>query len=505
MTAPILLPIITSAGLRPLLVRRHPDDQHGDRPDHAARRPQPLRHQRHRAGHLAGARSCAARCPTCCCMVLGIICLCIFPQIALFLPDLVMGPDDEPRFASLRPSRLASGPAAWFLGDRRHEAAGTVAGSGDALPQARLAPRARRRACGVAAEILDGDPGARRGGDESRFFRDARQQTSCPTPQRCASRGRGLCRSARSREPRRGSSISPSRRGRSCSAASTSPRAARPSSSSCASACCRSCGEDRRNYGPVDADLRHLFGSWFNRGFLVLRPIDWDTPASVLEKIIAYEAVHAIDDWDDLRQRLAPRRPALLRLLPSLDPGRSADLRRGRADRGDPRFDRLGPRREPRRDLRRRRPRRRCSTRSPTATSGLAGVSFGSFLIKQVAEDLKATIPNLKTFVTLSPVPGFAAWLERCRTRRVSALEPAEKQALAILSQEGWAADADRAERARPGLLSLAARYFLTRQARRRPAGRPGRALPSRQRRDAQPDYPSRRCHRPAACARRMG
>ena len=56
----------------------------------------------------------------------------------------------------------------------------------------------------------------------------------------------------------------------------------------------------------LDADFRHLFSSWFNRGFLVLRPIDWQTPANILEKIIRYEAVHAIKSWDDLRSRLAP-------------------------------------------------------------------------------------------------------------------------------------------------------------------------------------------------------
>src|SRR6202000_2388461 len=59
---------------------------------------------------------------------------------------------------------------------------------------------------------------------------------------------------------------------------------------------------------PLDGDLRHLFASWFNRGFLDLRRIDWQTPAAVLEKLIAYEAVHEIEGWDDLRRRLAPHR-----------------------------------------------------------------------------------------------------------------------------------------------------------------------------------------------------
>ena len=66
----------------------------------------------------------------------------------------------------------------------------------------------------------------------------------------------------------------------------------------------------------VDDDLAHLFSSWFNRGFLVLRRVDWSTPADILERIIRYEAVHAIRDWDDLRRRAAAAGPALLRVLP---------------------------------------------------------------------------------------------------------------------------------------------------------------------------------------------
>ena len=83
----------------------------------------------------------------------------------------------------------------------------------------------------------------------------------------------------------------------------------------------------------LDADLRHLFASWFNRGFLELRRIDWQSPAAVLEKLIAYEAVHEIKGWDDLRRRLAAR-PPLLRILPSSTSRRAADLRRSRAGAG---------------------------------------------------------------------------------------------------------------------------------------------------------------------------
>ncbi|MDY8109286.1 malonyl-CoA decarboxylase [Fulvimarina sp. 2208YS6-2-32] len=217
---------------------------------------------------------------------------------------------------------------------------------------------------------------------------------------------------------------------------------------------------DRETFKPVDTDLRHLFGSWFNRGFLVLKPIDWNTSARILEKIIEYEAVHAIDSWEALRSRLAPgdRRCfaffhpsipddplifveiALTREIPSSIAEVLTDAR-----------DHLSGR------------------DATTATfysisnchKGLAGVSFGSFLIKQVAADLKETLPQLETFVTLSPVPGFARWLAGLTPEQRDGLEANEKRALEIVAEDGWTRDDRAADLARPGLLSLAARYFL--------------------------------------------
>jgi malonyl-CoA decarboxylase len=211
----------------------------------------------------------------------------------------------------------------------------------------------------------------------------------------------------------------------------------------------------------VDADFVHLFSSWFNRGFLVLRPIDWTTPANILEKIIRYEAVHAINDWNDLRNRLEPpdRRcfaffhPQLANeplifvevALTTEVPGAIAPL--------------LDTRRTP--------------IRAEDATTavfysisntqqGLGGVSFGNFLIKQVVDDLARELPNLKTFVTLSPVPGFAGWLTRERTSDASQVLDAEaKEALSLLDEPGWAADPARAEAVRKPLLAAAAAYFL--------------------------------------------
>ncbi|MDX3806489.1 malonyl-CoA decarboxylase [Bosea thiooxidans] len=160
----------------------------------------------------------------------------------------------------------------------------------------------------------------------------------------------------------------------------------------------------------IDTDFRHLFGSWFNRGFLVLRRIDWRTPANVLEKIIRYEAVHEIQGWDDLRRRLEPAdRRCFAFFHPQLvdEPLIFVEVALTTAI---PRsIDELL---EPERKVL---PAQQATTAVFYSISncqeGLRGISFGNFLIKQVAEDLKRELPGLDTFVTLSPVPGFASWL----------------------------------------------------------------------------------------------
>ena len=223
---------------------------------------------------------------------------------------------------------------------------------------------------------------------------------------------------------------------------------------------------DRETFAPVDLDFRHLFQSWFNRGFLVLRPIDWTTPANILEKIIRYEAVHAIDDWDALRDRLAPSdRRCFAFFHPSIpdDPLIFVEVALTR----DVPTSIGAVLAEDREAL----PAHITDTAVFYSISnchkGLAGVSFGSFLIKQVASDLKDSLPNLKTFVTLSPVPGFSAWLKRLPEDVVDGFSTDEKAAIAIVEDKGlaydveWAFEPELAEEARDGLLSLAARYFL--------------------------------------------
>ena len=169
---------------------------------------------------------------------------------------------------------------------------------------------------------------------------------------------------------------------------------------------------DNPSFGRTDLDFQHLFGSWFNRGFLVPRRIHWQSPANILEKIIKYEAVHAIDDWDDLRRRVEPadRRcyaffhPAMpddplifveVALVKGVPGSVQAILAENR--------EILDP------------------ANADTAVfysisncqAGLRGVSFGNSLIKQVVEDLQAEVKSITTFVTLSPIPGLCRWLSQ--------------------------------------------------------------------------------------------
>lgn len=155
----------------------------------------------------------------------------------------------------------------------------------------------------------------------------------------------------------------------------------------------------------VDADFAHLFSSWFNRGFLTLRPIDWSTAAHILEKIIRYEAVHEIGSWDELRRRLAPQdRRCFAFFHPSLTDEPlvfvEVALTRSIPNEIDEVLDE-----------------HRVSINAEDATTavfysisncqdGLRGISFGNFLIKQVVEDLRRDFPGLRNFVTLSSRPG---------------------------------------------------------------------------------------------------
>jgi malonyl-CoA decarboxylase len=216
---------------------------------------------------------------------------------------------------------------------------------------------------------------------------------------------------------------------------------------------------DHPDFSLVDADFAHLFSSWFNRGFLVLRSIGWSTPANILEKIIRYEAVHTIRDWDDLRRRIEPGdRRCFAFFHPQLtdDPLIFVEVALTE-DAPSAIADLLVQERTP-----------IAAEEATTAVfysisncqEGLRGISFGNFLIKQVVDELRRELPRLENFVTLSPVPGFAAWLARERQAESSpALSPEDQRALAVLDQEDW--HLDPPEALPKTLVSAAAYYFL--------------------------------------------
>ena len=226
----------------------------------------------------------------------------------------------------------------------------------------------------------------------------------------------------------------------------------------------------------VDFDMRHLLSSWFNPGFLKMHRVDWKSPAEVLEKLIQHEAVHAIDGWDDLRRRLQPDRrcfaffhPQLpneplifveVALLPEV-PAVIAPLVDKKAETND-----------------------QVSQFKVAAfysisncEPGLRGVSMGNFLIKRVAEQLHAEFPGLKTFVTLSPIPGFMDWVVAGANlgqgvpedRLKPAIKATRDQALATLKLDsqswaerlsaGWHPD-QASKKENEALMSLASIYL---------------------------------------------
>lgn len=211
----------------------------------------------------------------------------------------------------------------------------------------------------------------------------------------------------------------------------------------------------------LDADFKHLFASWFNRGFLVLRRIDWGTPAAILEKVIRYEAVHEINGWPDLRRRLDPGdRKCFAFFHPALA-GEPLIFVEVALMRHVPQAiaPLLAEDREP---LDPRRAKTAVFYSISNCQAGLKGISFGNFLIKQVVEDLKRELPHLKTFVTLSPVPGFAAWLQRERESRTAGAIPGKDRAvLRALDDENWLRSAESTKSLKPALLRAAAHYFL--------------------------------------------
>ncbi|WP_404367088.1 malonyl-CoA decarboxylase [Marinobacter sp.] len=219
--------------------------------------------------------------------------------------------------------------------------------------------------------------------------------------------------------------------------------------------------QGRPDLPAINADFIHLFSSWFNRGFLVLKRIDWTTPANILEKIIRYEAVHKIQDWGDLRRRLDARdrrcfgffHPAIgdeplifveVALSKGLPDQIQVILASDRYDIDEPESANTA-----------------AFFGISNCQTGLRGISFGNFLIKQVVQELKQELPNLRNFVTLSPLPGFRKWLEETCTAESGFLTTEAQETLKHLENPEWHLDEALAHELEEVIKPLAARYLL--------------------------------------------
>lgn len=233
----------------------------------------------------------------------------------------------------------------------------------------------------------------------------------------------------------------------------------------------------RPKIASLDRELKDLLISWFDIGFLSVARITWQSPAALLEKLIAYEAVHAINSWNDLHNRLESDR----RCYAFFHPGMSDEplifievaLVEGLATNIQELLDENAPEIDP--------------LEANTAIfysisntqKGLQGISFGPFLIKQVVTELQQQLPNLKTFSTLSPLPGFRRWLtsyvEEARSykiktpimetlQQVASLLNVKAEPEEVFNKSDWWQNPQASETLREPLLSLCARYLHERR-----------------------------------------
>lgn len=221
----------------------------------------------------------------------------------------------------------------------------------------------------------------------------------------------------------------------------------------------------------LEHELQTLLSSWFDVGMLELRRISWDSPASLLEKLIQYEAVHEIKSWEDLRNRVAHYRRCYAFFHPRMtdeplifvEVAFTEDM----ADNIQQLLDPSGPPEDPHKA-------RWAIFYSISNTQpGLRGISFGNFLLKRVVQELVDEFPKLKSFATLSPIPGFSAWLARQDAQAMEGLltDKTDKQQTAAeqLSGQAWldrlqqaAGDDNSSDAMRRTALRLAARYLKT-------------------------------------------
>ncbi len=227
----------------------------------------------------------------------------------------------------------------------------------------------------------------------------------------------------------------------------------------------------------LDSDLRALLANWFDVGFLELQRIDWSSPAVLLERLVGYEAVHEIRSWSDLKNRLDSDRRCYALFHPRMPAEPlifvEVALVRGLAGSVQRLLDKRAPLLDP----------KNADTAIFYSISncqrGLAGISFGNYLIKKVVAVLDAEYPTLKTFATLSPIPGFRRWLDAKLTENAAGLLSGEETTAllavssdpkpegggaalsTLLARRGWARDAAVVKAVEPVLIRLAARYLL--------------------------------------------
>ena len=219
---------------------------------------------------------------------------------------------------------------------------------------------------------------------------------------------------------------------------------------------------DHPDLKAVDTDLQVLFSAWFNRGFLSLEKIDWDTPACVLERLMKYEAVHEIKGWGDLQKRVSSGRrcfaffhPALpsepiifvqVALVSGLSASVDDFIRSEEAPIDEAQADTA------------------IFYSISNCQLGLRGIAFGDLLIKQVVEQLNQELPHIKTFATLSPVPGFGRWLAK-ETENLPLANASEREALdsMLADKDGsWADSDEKTAQLKPLLERLCAHYMMS-------------------------------------------
>lgn len=221
----------------------------------------------------------------------------------------------------------------------------------------------------------------------------------------------------------------------------------------------------KKIFGPLDNDFIHVLTSWFNRGFLQFERIDWNTPAVILEKLIAHEAVHEIKGWPDLRRRLEEDRRCFAFFHPALphDPLIFVEVAfsKGVASEIEP----LLSIRKPESD--RIVPDTAIFYSISNCQDGLKGISFGNFLIKQVVDSIQNEMPHIKNYCTLSPIPNFLKWMNKEYLKREPTLF--SKAELKLLENSDWFNNDSVRKTLKDKLTRLCAQYLSQEKKRNRP------------------------------------